>query len=233
MQPDERGLEAATHHIALWPLLRSVFVNMIAPTIIYRLAAPHFAQNSLVPLELSGLPPAIALAYTVVRLRTVDFLSLFAAENVVVELSAALLAHGEKQALIGRALENPILALFFLASLATREPLVLSMSRQLSTGNSPAKRAAFDRVAAQPHALRVYRTMTLVWAGGLFGKAVGSWLFAEVFAAKDYLLVNAIWSLATDALLVTWSTLYGGSRLVERRPAAPAPLVAAEPQPQA
>ena len=205
-----------THHVAVKALIKSVLINMVAPTIVYRLAEPHFAAGSLAPLALSGLPPALVLAYTITRLRTIDILGLFAAENVVVELGAAMLAHGERQALLGRALENPILALFFVGSLFVGEPLALAMSRQFSTGNDAAKRASFDAVAKQPDALKVYRVITWVWAAGLIGKALGSMVWADIFSTKDYLIGNGLWSLVTDGMLVTWSLLYGRAKLVDR-----------------
>ncbi|QBR03419.1 VC0807 family protein [Paraburkholderia pallida] len=213
-QASSDQLETATHRVAHMALFRSALISMVAPSIIYRLAEPHFPAGSLWALGLSGLPPAIALAYSVFKLKAIDFLGLFAAENVVVDMMALVLAHSEKGALIGRAFENPILALFFLGSLMLGQPLVLSMSRQLSTGNDPRKRASFDAVASQPHAMRVYRFMTWVWVFALFIKAGGSLLIAEFAVTKSYLFLNPIWSIVSDAILVTWTMLYGRAKLV-------------------
>ena len=208
-------LERATHHVAFLSLIQSVLISMVAPSVIYRLAAPHFAGDSLIPLALSGIPPALALAYSVFKLRALDFLGLFAAENVAVDMIALVLSHSEKGALLGRALQNPILALFFFGSLVIGKPLVMSMSRQLSTGNDVTKRTAFDAVASQPHAIQVYKRMTWVWAIALLLKAVGSVIVAELFTTREYLIFNSTWSLVTDAVLVTWTMLYGRAKLVE------------------
>jgi len=210
----------ATHHVAIRALVQSVLINMVAPTVVYRLMAPLFPAGSLLPLALSGLPPALMLAYTVIRLRAIDILGLIAAENVVVELLAAALAHGEQQALLGRALENPILAVVFMGSLFIGEPLALSMSRQFSTGNDPAKRAAFDAVARQDNTLKVYKVITAAWVAALLLKALGGMAWADLFTTKDYLIVNGLWSLATDGILVTWSLLYGRAKLIDRTPVA-------------
>lgn len=177
---------------------------------------PHFPHDSLIPLALSGLPPAFALFYSIFKQRAVDFLGLIGAENVVVDLLAIVLSHGEHAALLGRALQNPILALFFLGSLVTGKPLVLAMSRQLSTGNDPAKRVQFDAVASQPHALRTYRFMTWVWVAAMLIKGAGSVVLADLFNTKDYLVFNPMWSLSSDILLFVWSMLYGRAKLVEK-----------------
>jgi hypothetical protein len=208
-------LERATHHVAFFSLFQSALISMVAPSVIYRLGAPHFAAGSLIPLALSGIPPALALAYGIFKLKALDFLGLFAAENVAIDMIALLLSHTEKGALLGRATQNPILALFFFGSLVIGKPLVMSMSRQLSTGNNLAKRAAFDAVACQPHAIQVYKRMTWVWAIALLVKAVGNVIVAELCTTKEYLIFNSIWSLVTDATLVTWTILYGRAKLVE------------------
>lgn len=207
-------LERATHHVAYLSLARSLLISMVAPSLIYRFTESHFPAASLWPLALSGLPPALALMYSVFKLRAVDFLGLIAAENVVVDMMALVLSHSEKGALLGRAFENPILAVFFFGSLAIGKPLALSMSRQLSTGNSLAKRTEFDAVASQPNAMSVYRFMTWVWGFSMLGKAVGNVVIAELFVTKQYLVFNPIWSLVTDIALVTWTMLYGRAKLV-------------------
>ncbi|WP_426434827.1 VC0807 family protein [Bradyrhizobium genosp. P] len=211
-------------HVAVKALLKSVVINMIAPAVIYSMAAPHFATMSLAPLALSGTPPIIWLAYGIIKLRAIDFLGLFAAENTVVRMAALALAHSEQQALIGRSTENVFLAALFLASLATTKPLVLQMSRQLQTGNDPAKRDAFDAAATRPAPLKTYQTLTLGWTFALLVKAAGAYLLGAHFATKDYLLLSPLWDLVSDGVLVTWTMLYGRSRL-QQRPAEEVELI--------
>ena len=223
--PKPAGWRAVTGHVAVRALFKSVLINMIAPAVLYRLAAPHFATNSLIPLALSSLPPVLWLAYGLIKLRAVDFLGLFAAENVAVTMAALVLAHTEREALIGRSMQNVVLAAIFLASLAFAKPLAFHMSRQLTTGNDPAKRADFDATAGQPGAMDAYRVLTIGWIVALLIKAAGSYFLGAHFAAKDYLLLSPIWDLVSDSTLVTWSILYGRARLV---PAAPPPSAALE-----
>lgn len=213
-QTSSGTLERATRHVAFLSLVRSMFISMVAPSILYHYAAPHFAHGSMWPLALSGLPPVLALAYSVFHLKAVEFLGLIAAENVVVDMLALLFAHTEQGALAGRAFENPILAVIFVISIVAGKPLMLSMSRQLSTGNDPEKRIAFDAVATQPHAMRVYRFMTWAWVFAFMVKALGNYLLSQSVSTKDFLLFNPIWSLGTDIVLITWTTLYGHARLV-------------------
>jgi hypothetical protein len=202
-----------TGHVAVRALLKSVLINMVAPAALYRLAAPQFPAHSLWPLAISGVPPILWLAFSVIKLRAIDFLGLFAAENVVVSMAALLLAHTERGALIGRSMQNVFLAALFVGSLATARPLVFHMARQLNTGNDPAKRASFDLEAARPDALRAYRVLTLGWTAALLIKAAGSYWLGANFAAKDFLLFSPLWDLASDSVLLTASILYGRKAL--------------------
>jgi hypothetical protein len=211
--PKPVGWRAVTSHVAVRALGKSVLINMAAPALLYRLAAPHFGSTSLIPLAISSLPPVLWLAYGLIKLRAVDFLGLFAAENVAVTMAALVLAHTEREALIGRSMQNVVLAAIFLASFAFAKPMAFHMARQLTTGNDPAKRADFDATAAQPGAMTAYRVLTMGWIIALLIKAAGSYFLGAHFAAKDYLLASPVWDLASDSVLVTWSILYGRARL--------------------
>jgi hypothetical protein len=223
-----KGWRAVTGHVAVRALLKSVAINMLAPAVLYRLMAAQFPAESLWPLAISGVPPILWLAYSVIRLRAIDFLGLFAAENVVVSMTALLLAHTERGALIGRSMQNVILAALFLGSLALARPLMFHMARQLTTGNDPARRASFDAEATRPSALHAYRVLTLGWTAALLIKAAGSYWLGANFAAKDFLLFSPLWDLVSDSVLVTASILYGRRALAPPAPAPPraAPAVA-------
>lgn len=222
--PKPAGWRAVTSHVAVRALAKSVLINMIAPAVLYRLAAPHFATSSLIPLALSSLPSVLWLAYGLIKLRAIDFLGLFAAENAAVSMIALVLAHTEREALIGRSMQNVVLAAIFLASLAFAKPLAFHMARQLTTGNDPAKRADFDGTAAQPGAMGAYQVLTVGWIVALLIKAAGSYFLGAHFAAKDYLLLSPIWDLVSDSTLVTWSILYGRARLAAAAPPPSVPL---------
>ena len=222
-----KGWRAVTGHVAVRALVKSVLINMVAPALLYRLAAPQFSANSLLPLAISGMPPILWLAFSVIKLRAIDFLGLFAAENVVVSMAALVLAHTERGALIGRSMQNVLLAALFLGSLATARPLMFHMARQLTTGNDPTKRESFDQAATQPDALRAYRVLTLGWTAALLIKAAGGYWLGANLPAKDFLLFSPLWDLISDSVLVTGSILYGRKALATPAPAAP--LAAPEP----
>lgn len=202
-----------TQHVAFRALMRSVLINMVATTVVYELSVPHFPANSLLPLAISGLPPILWLAYSIIKLWAVDFLGLFAVENVIVNMVALVLSHTEMQALIGRSMQNVVLAAIFLASLAFRKPLVLFMARQFATGNDPDLKSSFDAAAMQPDALRTYRALTWLWVAGLLIKAAGNFLLATQSTTRDYLIFSPLWDLASDSVLVTASILYGRMKL--------------------
>ena len=162
-----------------------------------------------------------------IKLKAIDFLGLFAAENVVVSMAALLLAHTEQEALIGRSMQNVLLAAVFLGSLAFAKPLVFHMARQLSTGNDPDQRQAFDGAAQRPGAIRAYRVLTWGWTLALLIKAAGSYGLATHLHARNYLVASPLWDLTSDSILVSWSLLYGRAKLGAASPAAPAPSLPA------
>jgi hypothetical protein len=211
--PSANGWRKVTAHVAVRALFKSVLINMVAPAALFRLSAPQFAATSLLPLAISGIPPILWLTYSVIKLRAIDFLGLFAAENVVVNMAALVLAHEERGALMGRAMQNVILAAIFLISLAFTKPLVFHMARQLATGNDPAKRDNFDSAAEQPSAMRAYRVLTCGWIAALLIKAAGSYYLGDHLSATDYLVVSPLWDLLSDSILITWSIIYGKAKL--------------------
>jgi hypothetical protein len=195
---------------ALW---RSIFLNVICPYLLYRLLAPRFLSGSLLPLALSSVPPLLGLVYGLIRQRTIDFIAFFAAEDIAVSMVSLMLAHTEVSALVGRSLQNAVLGVIFLGSLALSRPLVLYIARQFVTGNDSQARERFDLIVNQPDARKVYRNMTWVWAVAMFAKSAGSVLLALIVPAQNYLVFSPIWTYGSDALLVWWSVNYGYRKL--------------------
>ncbi|MDO6415032.1 VC0807 family protein [Sphingomonas sp. BIUV-7] len=225
MAPHPTPARRLTSHVAASALAKSVAINMVAPAILYGRAAPHFPPNSVVPLAISGVPPLLWLAFSLARTRAVDFLGLFAAESVMVRMTALLIAQDERGALIGRAMENGLLAIGFLVSLMIARPLLFYMARQLATGNDPAQRAAFDNEAAKPHVRATYRELTIGWVVGLTVKSAINLVFASYLSTREFLMISPLWDLASDAILVTVSLLYGKARLSAARSPAAEPAI--------
>jgi hypothetical protein len=208
--------------LALYALGQSVLINMVAPGVVYRLVQGHHPHAGLMALAASGLPPALWLGWTWWRKRAVDFLGLFSAENVVIAMIALLLAHSEREALVGRSLQNVILAGLFLLTLTVGRPMLFHMTRQLTTGNDPTRRADFNAQASNPHAMAAYRTLTWGWIAALLIKACGAYVLGANLPTSQYLIASPLWDLVSDSALVTWSILYGRARLTPQTSEIPA-----------
>lgn len=198
---------------ALRGLARSVFINVICAYFLYRLLEPHFPPGSLLPLAISGLVPLFGLAYGVVRQGSIDIIGLFAAEDIVVSLIALSLAHDATSALVGRSLQNAVLAVLFLGSVLIKRPIMLYVARQFVTGNEASGKSRFDQMAARSDAKRVYRTMTLIWAFALFAKSGVSVVIALTCSTRLYLILSPLFTYGSDVLLIWWSFHYGYSKL--------------------
>lgn len=199
--------------LALIALGKSIVVNMVAPGVVYHLVQKHDPGAGLLALAASGLPPALWLGWTWWRKRAIDFLGLFSAENVVVAMVALLLAQSEREALIGRSMQNILLAALFLVTLYVGRPMLFHMTRQLTTGNDPAQRTQFDAEATTPRALAAYRALTKGWIAALLIKAGGAYLLGAHLSTASYLIASPLWDLVSDSCLVTWSILYGRAHL--------------------
>ena len=198
---------------ALRGLARSVFINVICTYFLYRLLEPHFPSGSLLPLAISGLLPLLGLAYGVVRQGSIDIIGLFAAEDIAVSLIALSLAHDATSALVGRSLQNAVLAVLFLGSVLIKRPIMLYVARQFVTGNEASGKSRFDQMAARSDAKRVYRTMTLIWVFALFAKSVVSVVIALTYSTRLYLILSPLATYGSDVLLIWWSFHYGYSKL--------------------
>jgi hypothetical protein len=204
---------SANRAVALRGLARSVFINVVCTSFLYRLLEPHFRSGSLIPLAVSGLLPLFGLTYGVVRQGSIDIIGLFAAEDIAVSLVAISLAHSATSALVGRSLQNAVLGVLFLSSVLIRRPIMLYVARQFVTGNEVSGKARFDQMAAGSDAKCVYRTMTLVWALTLIAKSVVSVVIALTCSTKQYLILSPLFTYSSDALLIWWSFHYGYSKL--------------------
>jgi len=194
---------------------RSLLINLLGPWLIYRLAAPHFAAASALPLLLSALVPAGDLAWQFVKQRMVDVVAIISLVQLCVSIAITLLAGDAQLALDGHALMPAALGLVFALSALAGMPLIQALARQSMAGDDPEKQARFDAVAVRPGARRTFLRLTLAWTAALMAEAVLLLLACNRMAADDYLLVSPLVSYGVLGLLI-WASIAYGKRAAAR-----------------
>jgi hypothetical protein len=202
------GLKAALRDLAI-----SVLFNAVCPYLLYRTLEPRFPAGSLTPLALCSVFPIGTVIAGYWRRRLVDIIGIFALVEVAVALIATAVANTPVAALLGRSLQNVVLSLLFLCSVAIGRPILFYLTRQLIAGKNDAHRARFDRVAGGREGTRVFRTETLVWAMALLVKSAISVVLAVSVSPTNYLLLAPSINYGLDILLVWWSFRYGYKKL--------------------
>ncbi len=197
----------------------SLVVNAATPFAIYRLTAPHYPSESVIPLLYATVAPALWLAYNTIRNRTVDAISIIAICETIATITVTLLAKNVGWALIARALQGSVVGLAFAGSALIGRPVVYYIARQFAVGASPERAAGFDMA----HALdkgRTFAIATLVWAAGLIAVSLISATLAATLPHATYILVAPILGIGSTAALAGWTIRFSTTRLMRYRPAA-------------
>ena len=196
----------------------SLVVNALVPFVVYRLTAPHYPHDSVVPLLFSTIVPALWLAYGVAQKRSVDAISIIAVCEVTVTIAVTLLASSVSWALIARASQGALVGLVFAGSALIGKPIIYYIARQFAVGTNPERAAGFDMA----HTLdkgRTFSIATLVWAVGLIVISAVSVTLAATVPPATYLLVAPVISISANIVLMLWSIRFSMRRLMRFRTA--------------
>ena len=96
--------------------------NLLLPWLVYRLAAPHFGDTG--GLIASAAPPIVWSAIELARTRRIDALSVMVVAGIALSVGAMALGGSPRMLLMRESLVSGAVGVAFLASLATRRPLI-------------------------------------------------------------------------------------------------------------
>jgi intracellular septation protein A len=162
--PDDPSGRPRGDHAIPWgggliPLLLDVF----APVAVYY-ALRAGGVDQVAALLACGVPPAVRVAVVLVRTRRVDTIGALVLAGVALGVATTLMGGDARTLLIRNALLGAAFALWTLASLRARRPLVY----RIATNLLPAREHVFERAWAADRAFRgVWRRLTVVWGCGL------------------------------------------------------------------
>jgi len=192
----------------------SIVVNAVLPFATYKILAPYFPPNSILPLLYASAFPLIGLVISLVRTRTVDAIAMFALFGMAYSITTTVLAGEVHLALIiGSSQGFVIAALFFVSALVGR-PLLYYISRQFNAGSDPAGQEHFA-LLNEADGGRTFYIGTMVWAAGTLALSISSLVLALILEPAPYLLVNNIINIAANIVLVAWTIRFSSTRLAK------------------
>jgi hypothetical protein len=211
MKAPEAAAPAKDGRPSLWPLMRSLLINLAAPYLVYKLTAGWFPKDSPIPLLICALIPALEMANEFLRRRVLDVISVVSLVQWGLSVVISLVAHSAFAAIIGHALQPAGLGLVYAISLLIGRPLMKALARQTLAGDDPVRQARFDEGAKSPGARRAFAQITAVWTITLCLESVALIFMAYHLSTSTYLLVANI---ATTAVLValSWGSVSWGRR---------------------
>ncbi len=173
----------------------------MAPYALFRILAPYYGANSIIPLLYASAFPVLGLVVGLVRTRVIDAIAAFALFGLAYSLVTTVLAGEVHLALIIGATQGFLIAALFFVSALVKRPILFFIARQFIAGNSAERRTRFA-AANDLDEGRTFFLVTMVWAGGIFLLSLLSLGLAFVMAPATYILVNNILNIAVNLALV-------------------------------
>ena len=179
--------------------LTTLVVDVLLPvTLYYALRAGGVGQ--VVALLVSGAPPAVRVAVVLARTHRVDTIGALVLSALALAVAGSLIGGDARTLLIRNALFGFPFALWTLASLRARRPLVYGIATSLV----PAREHVLERAwAGDPTFRRVWRRLTGLWGCGLLVQAGASVAIAATLPVDAVPgLDGALWLAMFVVLLV-------------------------------
>jgi hypothetical protein len=195
----------------------SLVVSGLLPYIAYRAASPHYPPDSVVPLLISTIFPALGLAWAVFKNRSVDAIAIISMAEISATIIVTLLSSNVGWALIARASQGAVTGLVFGFTALIGRPIMYYIARQFAVGEDPVRAAGFD-MAHNLDKGRTFSIATYVWMVVLILASGLSVTLAATLDHATYLLVAPIVSIGINVVLVWWTIRFSSTRLMRYRP---------------
>jgi intracellular septation protein A len=156
----------------------TLLVDLVLPTALYYgLRAGGLGQ--VAALLLAGVPPAIRVGFVLARKRRIDSMGMLVLAALLVTALASLITGDPRTLLVRNALLGIPFGLWMLGSLWASRPLTYELAKSLL----PNKEVAFEREwTDEPGVRRLWRRLTVLWAGGILLHAAASVVMAATLA---------------------------------------------------
>jgi len=185
----------------------SLTFNALCPYLLFRILAPRFPADSIMPLLYSTAFPVIGFLAGILRQRTINAIAALALASIVIQITMTIVSRNLSNALVARSLDGTIIGLVFLLSVAIGRPIILIVARQLVTAGAPQRRSRFDDIVAIDRG-RAFMIATAVWGLCLIILSGVNIALALTFDHALFVLVSPILAVITNLVLLGWSMRY-------------------------
>jgi hypothetical protein len=199
LQPQAAGPDRSRLH-TLIPI--AVF-DIAGPLAVYY-AARIAGTTQITALVLSGIIPALGIAWGIVRTRRISPIGVLVLAGIVGGSIAGLLTHDPKLVMMEGSVSTLILAAGCLASLLTRKPLMYAILIETIGTTSP-KGKLLQQARTHPAAQPLFTRITLTWGVVLLAEVVTRIAIIETLGTGPALLLLKVMPYAVTGLLIRWT----------------------------
>jgi hypothetical protein len=191
----------------------------IALIVVFDIAAPLVAYSLLrsaglsavSALLLSGVFPAIRVAFGAIRHRRLDVVGVLVLAGIVVGTIVGLISHSARLLLLEGSVPTAVFGVACLWSLRTRRPLMFSFVLEFS-GPDTEKGREMTRLWQYEGFQRVFRVITATWGVGFLCEAALRVVIVENFSTGTALAISKVMPFVIGGLLSAWTVAYGTLR---------------------
>jgi hypothetical protein len=158
-------------------------------------------------LIVSGILPALGVAWGVIRHRRIDAIGSLVLFGIVVGTVVGLTTHSARLVLMEGSVPTAVFGLASLGSLLTAEPLLYRIALQTRGAGTAARRDLEARLS-RPGMARAFRIVSLVWGVSFLAEAVTRVLIVETTSAGSALLVVKLMPYLVLGVLLRWMMRY-------------------------
>lgn len=194
---------------SLRDLVPMLAVDVAIPYCLYVLLSPHFPTNSLIPLLIAALPPAVNGVISIVRKRHIDYVGALVILGILVTVVAAFVTGDQKIFLIRESPLTGALGVACLVSLLFPRPLMFYVGRQFASGGDRAKAAYYTSLWQYPSFRFSNYLITIVWGVALVAEFALRVILVYTLSVAQVLAISPIVFNAITIGLILWTIAYG------------------------
>lgn len=190
-----------------WPLAKIAVFDIAGPLVAYSLLRSA-GLGTVGALVLSGIFPALGLAFGMARDRRVDVVGVLVLLGIAVGTGLGLASGNARIVLLEGSVPTAVFGAVCLGSLWTRRPLMYRFALEFIGEDTPKGRDFADRWRYREfrHAFKV---TTAVWGVAFLAEAAARIAIVESTSTGTALTISKVMRYAVAGVLIAWNIAYG------------------------
>lgn len=207
-ESEERGaLTGMNMRSSIKSIARSIVINGAVPLLIYNVLKGHGASD-ITALGVAAVAPAIDGIVTVARSWRIDLLSALALIGIAIGIVAVLIGGDPRLLLIRESFLTAALGVACFVSFLLPRPLMFYFGRYFSTGDDPAKVAAYNELWQYAYFRHVNRIITFVWGVAYVGEFALRVFMVYRLSINQVLALSPIVFNGITIAVIAWTFAY-------------------------